>query len=114
MFSSRERLGFALGFIGVAAFAGSLPATRIAVSEFDPWFVTALRATIAGVAALGLLTILRRPLPPRSAWGPLVVVACGVVLGFPILTGFAMLTVPASHGGVIIAFSHSPPLSPPP
>jgi drug/metabolite transporter (DMT)-like permease len=102
MLSSRERLGFALGFIGVAAFAGSLPATRIAVSEFDPWFVTALRATIAGVAALALLVVLRRPLPPRTAWGPLTVVACGVVLGFPLFTGLAMQTVPAAHGGVVI------------
>jgi drug/metabolite transporter (DMT)-like permease len=102
MLSSRERLGFALGFVGVAAFAGSLPATRIAVSEFSPWFITALRATIAGVTALALLIALRRPLPPRRAWGPLAVVACGVVLGFPLFSGLAMLTVPAAHGGVVI------------
>jgi drug/metabolite transporter (DMT)-like permease len=102
MLSSRERLGFALGFVGVAAFAGSLPATRIAVSEFDPWFVTALRACIAGVAASIFLLALRRPIPPRDTWMPLAVVAIGVVLGFPILTGIAMQTVPASHGGVVI------------
>jgi drug/metabolite transporter (DMT)-like permease len=102
MLSSRERLGFALGFVGIAAFAGSLPATRIAVTEFDPWFVTALRACIAGAAASVLLLALRRPIPPRETWMPLAVVAAGVVLGFPILTGIAMQTVPASHGAVVI------------
>ena len=97
-----DRLGLVLGFIGISAFAGSLPATRVAVAELDPWFVTSARATIAGVFALAILMILRRPLPPKSAWLPLTFVALGVVLGFPLLTGLAMQTAPASHGGVVI------------
>nr|AIA19219.1 EamA-like transporter family [uncultured bacterium] len=99
---SNDRLGLLLGFIGVATFAGSLPATRIAVSELTPWFVTSARASIAAICAIVLLAALRRPLPPRNTWLPLFFVACGVVLGFPLFSGLAMQTVPAAHGGVII------------
>lgn len=43
--------GWINGFIGVVIFSGSLPATRLAVMEFDPVLLTMLRAAIA--AALG-------------------------------------------------------------
>ena len=36
--------GWVNGFIGVAIFAGSLPATRVAVTGFEPGFLTAARA----------------------------------------------------------------------
>src|SRR3981189_3013727 len=62
---SRERLGLLLGFIGMTIFGGTLPATRIAVSEIDPVALTALRTAIAGLCSLALLLVLRRPLPPR-------------------------------------------------
>ena len=34
MFDSRDNLGLLLGFIGVAVFAGTLPATRMGVASF--------------------------------------------------------------------------------
>ena len=58
---SRERLGLLLGFVGMAIFAGTLPATRIAVSEIDPIALTSLRTAIAGLCSLALLIVLRRP-----------------------------------------------------
>ena len=36
MISSRHRLGLALGFFGMCLFAGTLPATRLAIFGFDP------------------------------------------------------------------------------
>ena len=39
--------GWLNGFIGVLIFSGSLPATRVAVMDFDPTFVTSARAAIA-------------------------------------------------------------------
>lgn len=36
-------------------------------------------------------------------WARLAVVAAGVVVGFPLLTSFALATTPASHGAVVIA-----------
>jgi drug/metabolite transporter (DMT)-like permease len=99
---SRERLGLLLGFIGVAVFGGTLPATRIAVSGFDPLALTALRTAIAGLCALVLLLILRRPLPPRRLWPQLTVAMLCVTILFPLLMALAVQTVDASHGGVVL------------
>ena len=99
---SRDKLGLILGLIGVTIFAGSLPATRIAVATLDPWFLTAARAAIAGVASLLVLVALRRPLPPRATWLTLIAIAFALVLGFPILSALAMMSVPAAHGGVVL------------
>ncbi|WP_424627649.1 DMT family transporter [Bradyrhizobium sp. SYSU BS000235] len=100
--SSREPLGLFLGFIGVAIFAGTLPATRIAVSAIDPLALTAWRTAIAGLCALALLVVLRRPLPPRRLWLQLVVTMVCVVMSFPFLMAVAMQSVDASHGGVVL------------
>lgn len=39
--------GWISGFLGVLIFSGSLPATRVAVADFDPVFLTVARAAIA-------------------------------------------------------------------
>ena len=102
MLSSHEKLGYVLGFIGVTIFAGSLPATRLAVMHLDAWFVTSARAAIAGLCALVLLIVMRRPLPPKDAWPRLMLIILGVVFGFPFFTALAMTNVPAAHGGVVL------------
>ena len=50
MTTSHKNLGLLLGFTGMCLFAGTLPATRLAVSGFDPLFLTVARATLAGSA----------------------------------------------------------------
>ncbi len=102
MFAKRQNLGLLLGVLGAVIFAGSLPASRIAVSEVDPYFLTAMRAALAGLAGAVVLLITRRTLPPRAAWWPLIACGITIVLGFPLLTAVAMVTVPSSHGGVIL------------
>jgi len=99
---SREKLGLVLGFVGMAIFGGTLPATRIAVSAIDPIAVTALRTAIAGLCSLALLIVLRRPLPPRRLWFQLVVAMLCVAVMFPYLMALAVQTVDASHGGVVM------------
>ncbi|MDB5621249.1 DMT family transporter [Tardiphaga sp.] len=99
---SREHLGLLLGLIGVIIFGGTLPATRIAVAYIDPLAMTALRTAIAGLCALALLVILRRPLPPRRLWPQLVIAALCVAVAFPFLTALALKTVDASHGSVVL------------
>src|SRR3978361_920419 len=99
--SSRERLGLLLGFVGVAIFGGTLPATRIAVSAIDPMALTALRTVIAGLCSLALLLVLRRPLPSRALWPQLVITMLCVAVLFPFLMALAVQTVDASHGGLI-------------
>src|SRR5262249_21650910 len=99
---SRERLGLMLGFVGMAIFGGTLPATRIAVSAIDPPALTALRTAIAGICSLALLIVLRRPFPPRSLWLQLAVASICVSILFPFLMALAVKTVDASHGGVVL------------
>jgi drug/metabolite transporter (DMT)-like permease len=99
---SRERLGLLLGFVGMAIFGGTLPATRIAVSEIDPIALTSLRTAIAGLCSLALLLVLRRPLPPRALWFQLGVTMLCVSILFPFLMALAVQTVDASHGGVVM------------
>jgi hypothetical protein len=55
MTNSRNKLGFALGIAGVILFGGTLPATRFAVAAIDPLFLTAARASVAGIAGLAVL-----------------------------------------------------------
>lgn len=94
--------GLTFGFVGCVIFAGSLPATRLAVSAFDPLLVTAGRAVVAGILGLVLLILRRQPLPPPAIWLRLAVVAFGVVLGFPLFSAYAMHLVPSSHGIVFV------------
>jgi drug/metabolite transporter (DMT)-like permease len=100
--ASRERLGLVLGFLGMAIFGGTLPATRIAVSAIDPLALTALRTAIAGLCSLALLMVLRLPLPPRALWPQLAIAMLCVSILFPFLMALGMQTVDASHGGVLL------------
>ncbi|WP_085656367.1 DMT family transporter [Pseudomonas sp. B11(2017)] len=94
--------GWINGFIGVVIFSGSLPATRLAVLEFDPVFLTVARATLAGLLGLCLLWLFRERRPARDQWWPLVIVALGVVLGFPLLTALALQYVTSAHSIVFV------------
>lgn len=94
--------GWINGFIGVVIFSGSLPATRVAVLQFDPVFLTVARAAIAGVLALGLLLAFREKRPSRSDIVSLVIVALGVVVGFPLLTALALQHITSAHSIVFI------------
>ena len=101
---SRLKLGLLLGFVGVAVFGGTLPATRIAVAAINPMALTAMRTAIAGICSLVLLLVLRRPLPPRRLWPQIAVAMMGVAVLFPLLMAMGMQTVDASHGGVVLGF----------
>lgn len=100
--TSRENLGLFLGFVGMVVFAGTLPAARLAVAAIDPWFLTFGRAALAGVAAVVILVVTRRRLPPRATFAPFAFGAIAVVYGFPLFSALAMVSVPAAHGGVVL------------
>ncbi len=94
--------GWTSGLLGVLIFSGSLPATRVAVATFDPVFVTLARAAIAGVLAAFILLVLRQPRPAHSHMRALLVVALGVVVGFPLLTALALRHVSSAHATVFV------------
>ncbi|HWT59376.1 MAG TPA: DMT family transporter [Rhizobium sp.] len=98
----RMASGWLNGFIGVVIFSGSLPATRVAVMQFDPVFLTVARAAIAGILALGLLIAFREKRPSGRDILSLAVVALGVVVGFPLLTALALQHVTSAHSIVFI------------
>ncbi|MGN6153275.1 MAG: DMT family transporter, partial [Lysobacteraceae bacterium] len=104
----QARSGWVDGFIGVAIFAGSLPATRAAVADFDPMFLTGARAANAALLGAVLLGALRAPRPARTDLPSLAVVVLGVVVGFPLLTALALQHVPSAH---LIVFVGLLPLS---
>lgn len=94
--------GWINGLIGVMIFSGSLPATRVAVLEFDPVFLTVARATLAAILALCLLLLFKEKRPARQQLLPLAIVALGVVVGFPLLTALALQYVTSAHSIVFV------------
>ncbi|HRO61293.1 MAG TPA: DMT family transporter [Burkholderiaceae bacterium] len=90
------------GFLGVLIFSGSLPATRVAVADFDPVFLTVARASIAGLLALVLLLVMRAARPSRGELFSLSLVALGVVVGFSLFTALALQHITAAHSIVFI------------
>ncbi|OAT17018.1 drug/metabolite transporter (DMT) superfamily permease [Buttiauxella gaviniae ATCC 51604] len=94
--------GWLHGLIGVIIFSGSLPATRLAVMDINPFFLTFIRASIAGMLALILILICREKRPQRAQIFSLVIVAFGVVIGFPLLTAVALQYVTSAHSIVFL------------
>nr|AIA15356.1 EamA-like transporter family [uncultured bacterium] len=94
--------GWLNGFVGVLIFSGSLPATRLAVLEFDPVFLTVARASIAGLLALCMLVLFKEKRPARGDLLSLAIVALGVVVGFPLLTALALQYVTSAHSIVFV------------
>jgi drug/metabolite transporter (DMT)-like permease len=98
----RTASGWVNGFFGMLIFSGSLPATRVAVMDFDPVFLTTARAVIAGLLGAALLFVLKEKRPARSDLVSLAIVAFGVVVGFPLLTALALRHVTSAHSVVFI------------
>jgi len=97
-----ETLGLLLGLLGVLAFSLTLPMTRFAVGELDPWFLAFGRMAIAGVVAAAWLAATAAPRPARSDIGLLAWSALGIVIGFPLLSSLALRHIPANHGAIIV------------
>lgn len=95
-------LGWLNGCIGVVLFSGSLPATRVAVLEFSPVFITAARASVAGLLALFALLVFKEKRPTRKQLLPLAIVALGVVVGYPLLSALALQYVTSAHSIVFV------------
>lgn len=99
---SPNQLGWLQGSLGMLIFAGSLPATRIAVLDLAPMLLTSARAVIAGLLALLLLAVLRPPRPRRSEWPAVALTAVGGVIGFPLLTALALEIISATRALVYV------------
>lgn len=99
---NNKNWGWVNGFLGVVIFSGSLPATRMAVMDLNPWFVTTARASIAAVLGILLLWLLKQPQPKRQDLPALLCVVVGVVVGFPLLTALALQHTTSAHTIVFV------------
>lgn len=97
-----ETVGLIYGFIGIVAFGFTLPATRTAVADLDPTFVGLGRALVAAILASILLLITHQKRPTRAQVKSLLIVGAGVVVGFPLLSAWALREVPANHGAIML------------
>lgn len=102
MTASREKLGVVLGIIGTCLFGATLPATRLAVAFFDPFFVTTSRAVVAGLLGVVVLLATRRKWPSRRVFCELIAAGLCTIVAYPLLIALSLQTVPASHGGVVL------------
>ncbi len=92
-----------MGTLAVAGFSVTLPATRVAVTYLDPLMVGLGRSIVAAMIAGVLLAVMRQPLPNLRQIKSLLLAGAGVIIGFPLLSAFAMTQVPASHAVIMVA-----------
>ncbi len=94
--------GWINGFIGVVLFSGGLPATKLAVMEMSPTFVTIVRAAVAGILALIVLWLGKEKRPVKKDLVPLLLVSLGCVIGFPLLSALALQYLTSAHSIVFL------------
>lgn len=100
---TREKIGLLLGLVGVICFSLTLLTTRIAVEYFGTTVVGLGRTIIAAILVAVILIVRKEKLPSLRQFKSLLIVAAGAVLGFPLLTSWAMESLPVSHGAVEVA-----------
>jgi drug/metabolite transporter (DMT)-like permease len=102
--------GLALGALGVLVFALSIPMTRLATGPqavapgalpLPAEFVAIGRAVVAGLLGAAYLAWVRAPWPTRAQWPLLACTAAGVVFGWPLFLGWAVVHVDAVHASVV-------------
>jgi len=99
----REKFGLFLGLVGVICFSLTLPSTSIAVEYFGTTVVGLGRTVVAAILVATVLIVKKEKLPSTRQFKSLLIVAVGAVLGFPLLTSWAMESLPVSHGAVELA-----------
>ncbi|KMY49855.1 DMT family transporter [Peribacillus loiseleuriae] len=100
---NNTKKGMLLGFIGIICFSLTLPATSIAVPYFGGIIVGLGRTVIAAIIVGIIFIIKKEKLPNKEQMKSLWIVAIGAVLAFPLLTTFAMKSLPVSHGAIELA-----------
>ena len=93
--------------IGIVAFSGTFPATKLALTAFDPIVVTAGRIVIAGALGATWLIMSRTSIP---AWRDLIVLAitgAGLSIGYPYFVALGLATSSSVHGAVVAGFAPS-------
>ena len=96
------RRGLLPALAGVVIFSFTGPMTKIVMRDSSVLFAAAGRAVLAGSVAAVILVVRRVPAPTGLARRQ-ILVAAPFVFAFPLLFASAFLTVPSTHGAVVIA-----------
>jgi drug/metabolite transporter (DMT)-like permease len=100
------RTGLVLGSLGLLAFSGTLPATRLAVPVFGPTILTTSRIEIATVLGVVTLCFIRgRVWPYRSELLGILWTGLGLAVGYPFFVALALERVPSAHGAVVVGLA---------
>jgi drug/metabolite transporter (DMT)-like permease len=95
-----------MGGLGMLAFSGTLPATRLAVPAFGPTLVTGARIEVAAILGAFTLLITRRwGLPDRRHWPGIFWMGFGLAIAYPFFVALALEHVPSAHGAVVIGLA---------
>jgi drug/metabolite transporter (DMT)-like permease len=100
--ANRESLGLLLGLVAVTIFGGTLPMTRVVLTQFDPVSLSVARGLIGGLVAALVLVATRQPIPGKGTWLRLGICAAVIGLGFQIFSALGSVSVPSAHGGVVL------------
>lgn len=100
-FSETAR-GYLFAISAVVGFGGTFIAVALGYQSFDAITMSFGRVIPAAIAAVISLKLLKQPLlPPREAFPVIFGVTAGVVIGFPLLSSLALMTVPPADAGVM-------------
>lgn len=98
--------GLVFGCLGLLAFSGTLPATRLAVPVFGPMILTCSRIEIAAVLGVITLCMLQgRRWPRRSELPGILWTGLGLAVGYPFFVALALARVPSAHGAVVVGLA---------
>jgi drug/metabolite transporter (DMT)-like permease len=100
------RAGLVLGGLGLLAFSGTLPATRLAVPVFGPAILTCSRIEIAAILGVLALCLMRgRRWPHRGEFLGILWTGLGLAVGYPFFVALALERVPSAHGAVVVGLA---------
>ncbi|MCF6411508.1 DMT family transporter [Pseudalkalibacillus salsuginis] len=105
----KQRIGWLLGFLGIAGASLTLPLTQIGINHFDPFVLSFGRVIIAGLLALSVVLFLcmkkskKAIVPAVKQLKSLGIVAFFLVLAFPLFVAWGMMYIPSSHGAIEFA-----------
>jgi drug/metabolite transporter (DMT)-like permease len=99
--SPHRSSGLVLAGLGVLTFSFSLPMTKIAVRGLDPVVAAIGRAAVAGLLSIVIIAVVAPARPTFDQARRLLWVVGGVVVGFPLLTSYALQSTGSMHGSVV-------------
>lgn len=100
--STDNMRGYLFALTAIIGFGGTFIAVNLGSESFDPITMSFGRVIPGVLAAIIALKAMKQPLlPPREVFPLILGVTGGIVIGFPLLSTFALQTVPAADAGVM-------------